>query len=209
MKNYAHIIYDDETYFSPKRISFDHRTRTGIMVAWSEEQAQELLEKKYWKCLSAYALEAAMKRKLVFERKHSDTNILYFKYMLEIPEMLEAYYEPDTIETISSHFSLREISEEIFKMMRNYELGSLNFNDHFLNEWLMAKLESGSPQLSPQEKKKLEKELMRYIELFVSKILWSVYSGNLNDFRKDLSAIVYLFTELYDSGRENGRGGTE
>ncbi|RKX50535.1 MAG: hypothetical protein DRP32_02310 [Thermotogae bacterium] len=208
MNGYAHIIYDETSYFSPKKINFDHRARTGMMIAWSEEQAKELLDKKYWKCLSAFGLEASMRRKIIFERKHSDTNLLYFKYELEIPDAIEVFYEADIIEAISKRFSLREISEDIFKMMRNYESGTINFNDHFLNEWLIARLNSEKMELEVPERKKLEKELMRYVEMLVSKILWNIYSGDLNAFRKDLSSMVYLFGELRDTGSMAGRGET-
>ncbi|OAA30880.1 hypothetical protein AT15_09360 [Kosmotoga arenicorallina S304] len=206
MNNYVHIIYDETSYFSPKKINFDHRTKSGMMVAWSQEQAQKLLDGKYWKCLSAYGLEAALRRKIVFERKHSDINLLYFKYELEIPESLEAFYEAGTIKAISRYFSLREISEEIFNMMRSYDSGTINFDDHFLNEWLLSKLSFEEREEEQIKKKELEKELMRYVEMFVSKILWNVYSGDLNAFRKDLSGIVYLFGELRDTENAIGKG---
>ena len=86
---YAHILYREMTSLHQKEHTFDHRTKTGFMTTWSTDHSAELLKHKYWNCLSAYGLESAMRRKITFERKHSDSNLLYFKYELEVPEVLK------------------------------------------------------------------------------------------------------------------------
>ena len=193
--SYAHILYDDNEFISPKKAIFDHRTKTGFITTWSPEHATLLLEKKHWTCLSAYALESSMRRKIVFERKHSDTNLLYFKYELEIPESLESYFDFDVIEKVTRQLSLREVTEEIFKMLKNYQEGKAKFDDRTFASWLAGKLDEIIADSC--EKETLEKPIMKYVETFVSKIVWNSYSGNLNSLGKDLSAIVYLYTEMY------------
>ncbi|ACR80598.1 MULTISPECIES: hypothetical protein [Kosmotoga] len=195
MNRYAHILYDDNSYCSPKRATFDFRTKTGLMTTWSKEQAQELLEKKYWTCLSAYSLECSIRRKITFERKHSDVNLLYFKYSTELPESVESYFDFETIETISKFFSLRQITEDVYTMLKEYERGIMTFEEHFFSNWLIKIFEESEVE---GDRKSLEVFLMRYVEIFVTKILWNTYGGDLNRLRKDLSAIVYTYTEMKD-----------
>ncbi len=193
---YAHILYSESEYLTPKKAMFDYRAKTGFMTIWSCGQASLLLERKYWTCLSAFGLESATRRKIIFERKHSDTNLLYFKYELEIPEVLETYFDSQVISDVSSRFSLREISEEVFKMLREYADGLLRFNDQIFSSWLAKRL--SSVDLEGQERRELETSLMKYVETFVSKIPWTVYGGDLKRMGNDLSSIVYLYTEMLD-----------
>lgn len=193
---YAHILYNDNEYLTPKKATFDHRTKTGFMTTWSTDQASLLLKEKYWNCLSAFGLESAMKRKISFERKHSDTNLLYFKYEMEVPDSLEGYFDMAVIGAVSSHLSIRETTEEVYKMLRDYADGSLKFNDQIISSWLGEKI--SSLYLENLEKGKLESALLKYVETIVSKILWNVYGGDLSRMGKDLSSMVYLYTEMLD-----------
>lgn len=197
-QKYAHILYRENDYLTPKRASFDHRTRTGFMTTWSSEHSGALLSSKYWTCLSAFGLESAIRRKVILERKHSDTNLLYFKYELEIPDALEGYFDASVVSEISGNLSLRETSEEVYKMLRDYEDGSLKFNDRMFSSWLAEKV--GSLNLDEPGRDRLEKALLKYVETLVSKILWSVYGGDLSRLGKDLSSIVYLYSEMQDLG---------
>ena len=193
---YAHILYNDKEYLTPKKATFDHRTKTGFMTTWSTDQASLLLKEKYWNCLSAFGLESAMRRKISFERKHSDTNLLYFKYEMEVPDSLEGYFDMAVIGAVSSHLSIRETTEEVYKMLRDYADGSLKFNDQIISSWLGEKI--SSLYLENLEKGKLESALLKYVETIVSKILWNVYGGDLSRMGKDLSSMVYLYTEMLD-----------
>jgi len=193
---YAHILYREEEFLTPKRATFDHRTKTGFMTTWSAEHSSELLEYKYWNCLSACGLESSTRRKISFERKHSDANLLYFKYELEVPEALEGYFDPTTLEVISKRLSVRETTEEVYKMLKDYEQGSLRFNDQRFSSWLAGKVER--LQISHSEKNELENSLIKYVETIVGRVLWTVYNGDLPKMGKDLSSMVYLYTEMLD-----------
>ena len=193
---YAHILYNDNEYLTPKKATFDHRTKTGFMTTWSTDQASLLLKEKYWNCLSAFGLESAMRRKISFERKHSDTNLLYFKYELEVPDSLEGYFDATVVGAVSRHLSIRETTEEVYKMLRDYADGSLKFNDQIISSWLGEKV--SSLYLENREKSELENALLKYVETIVSKILWNVYGGDLPRMGKDLSSMVYLYTEMLD-----------
>ena len=193
---YAHILYNDNEYLTPKKATFDHRTKTGFMTTWSTDQASLLLKEKYWNCLSAFGLESAMRRKISFERKHSDTNLLYFKYELEVPDSLEGYFDATVVGAVSRHLSIRETTEEVYKMLRDYADGSLKFNDQIISSWLGEKV--SSLYLENREKSELESALLKYVETIVSKILWNVYNGDLPRMGKDLSSMVYLYTEMLD-----------
>ncbi|MBN2219002.1 MAG: hypothetical protein JW697_01855 [Kosmotogaceae bacterium] len=193
---YAHILYRGDDFLTPKRATFDHRTKTGFMTTWSIDHSAELLKYKYWNCLSAYGLESAMRRKISFERKHSDSNLLYFKYELEVPEALESYFDQTTLEIISKNLSIRETTEEVYKMLKEYQEGSLSFNDQRFSSWLAMK--TGELQLGDSEKRELEKSLIKYVETIVGRVLWTVYNGDLPKMGKDLSSIVYMYTEMLD-----------
>ncbi len=193
---YAHILYNDKEYLTPKKATFDHRTKAGFMTTWSTDHASLLLKEKYWNCLSAFGLESAMRRKISFERKHSDTNLLYFKYELEVPDSLEGYFDATVVGAVSRHLSIRETTEEVYKMLRDYADGSLKFNDQIISSWLGEKV--SSLYLENREKSELENALLKYGETIVSKILWNVYNGDLPRMGKDLSSMVYLYTEMLD-----------
>ena len=193
---YSHSLYSGDDFLSPKRATFDHRTKTGFMTTWSTEHSTDLLKHKYWSCLSAYGLESATRRKISFERKHSDANLLYFKYELEVPEALEGYFDPTILEVLSKNLSVRETTEEVYKMLKDYEEGTLRFNDQGFSSWLAGKV--GGLLLSDGEKKELENSLIKYVETIVGRVLWTVYNGDLQRMGKDLSSMVYLYTEMLD-----------
>jgi len=137
-----------------------------------------------------------MRRKISFERKHSDTNLLYFKYELEVPDSLEGYFDATVVGAVSRHLSIRETTEEVYKMLRDYADGSLKFNDQIISSWLGEKV--SSLYLENREKSELENALLKYVETIVSKILLNVYNGDLPRMGKDLSSMVYLYTEMLD-----------
>lgn len=193
--SYAHILYNENEFISPKKAIFDHRAKTGFITTWSPEHATILLEKKHWSCLSAYALESSIRRKVIFERKHSDTNLLYFKYELEIADSIESYFDFEVVRDISDWLSLREVTEEIFKMLKSYQEGKTKFDDRTFSSWLAIKLNNTS--IDNDAKDILERSIMKYVETFISKIVWNTYSGNLHSLGKDLSSIVYLYTEMF------------
>ncbi|HAA85487.1 MAG TPA: hypothetical protein DCE14_03945 [Kosmotogaceae bacterium] len=192
---YAHIIFDEDDYFSPKKAIFDNRTKTGFLTTWSQNHAEELLQKKHWKCLSAFGMESSILRQICFERKHSRDNLLYFKYIVDLPDAVETCFDYDIVNTLASKTSLREITEEVVGMLSDYDAGKLSFSDGTLNKWLNRKtrdLEISGAACSDS----YQQALMKYVENFVSKILWQAYSGNLRKLASDSSAIVFLFTEM-------------
>ncbi len=191
---YAHIIYDEELYFSPKKAIFDNRTKTGYLTTWSDLHSKELLRKKHWKCLSAFGMESSMRRELCFERKHSRNNLLYFRYFTDLPEVVETCFDYEIVSTLSSMASLREITEEVLTMLNDYDEGRLRFSDGVFNSWLESKAQS---LVSERNTELFQQALMKYVENLVSNILWQAYSGNLKKLACDSSAIVFLFTEMF------------
>ncbi|MFO7882182.1 MAG: hypothetical protein R6U52_06570 [Kosmotogaceae bacterium] len=196
--NYVHILYNEKNYMTPKKIHFNHRVKSGYLSAWSSIRAGEMLETKYWNCLSAYALESSMRRKIIFQRKHSNHNLLYFKYELEIPELIEAYYDGDMIKELVGSLSLRQITEDIVKFLESYEIGELNAENSALENWLSETLE-GIPSIN---KEKLEHFVLKYTEIFITKIFWGVYKGDLEKLRWDSGSIVYLYTEMLSANQK-------
>jgi len=191
--NFSHILFYDNEYIIPKKGSFDYRTKTGFFIAWNDEQAKLFLNVKRMKCLSVYGLEGSVVRDIVFERRQSTANILCFKYEYVKNASIENYYQNDIIHPIIENVSLREVTENIYCMLKDYQHGVVNFKDRIINEWLNRIL-SGMDKI--EDKDMLEKALIKYVGIVTSKILWSVYHGNTNEMGKDISAIVYIFSEI-------------
>jgi hypothetical protein len=195
---YVHILYNDDYFMTPKKIHFNHRVKSGYLTAWSTVRASEMLDIKYLNCLSAYALESSMRRKIIFQRKHSNHNLLYFKYELEIPELIEAYYDKELIKELVSFLSLRQVTEDIVKFLEYYEIGELSVENSVLENWLSNTLK-GVPL---KDKERLEHFVLKYVEIFITKIFWGIYKGDLEKLRWDSGSIVYLYTEMFGANQK-------
>ena len=191
--NFSHILFYDDEYIIPKKGSFDYRTKTGFFIAWSNEQAKLFLNIKRMKCLSVFSLEGSVVRDIVFERRQSTANILYFKYKYIKNASIEDYYQDEIIQPIIDNVSLREVTENIYSMLKDYQHGLVNFKDRIINEWL-NKILSETDKI--EDKDLLEKALIKYVGIVTSKILWNIYHGNTNEMGKDISSIVYIFSEI-------------
>lgn len=194
MKNsFSHIFFYDEEYIIPKKGSFDYRTKTGMIIAWNDEQAKMFLNVKRMKCLSVFGLEGSLVRDVVFERRQSTANILYFKYDYVKNKNIENYYQYEVIKPIMEQISLREVTEDIYCMLKDYQHGIVNFKDRVISEWLNRILIKVN---DIDIKDSMERALIKYVGIVTSKLLWNIYHGDISEMGKDISSIVYIFSEV-------------